>query len=251
VSEIFPARTIAIEVLGCTEPSRVREFNRWYDKVHTRALKDIPGIIDVYRYLDVQPDLDELAGARFTTPPDMPARYLTLYRLNADDPWSVMQRVREDNEKKASAGELIDCLQTYEMTVWDFVAYRKSVLPPVRPETRLPDGMPEAILLVFGSFDPAHRVEHDDWWLYTHAHDLLETPGMTQCERYQNLNPEPAEDEARFLHIYEFDMDDPQAALRRILLDDKDVRRIQGRFSNYSTQSKPHASGLYRHWDLM
>jgi hypothetical protein len=111
--------------------------------------------------------------------------------------------------------------------------------------------MPEVILLVFTGSDPARRVEHDDWWLFSHAHDLLETPGMTQCQRYRSLDPNPAEGDANSMNIYEFDTDDPAGAFVRILEEDLGVRRPQGRFSPFSRSSEPHASGLYRHWDPM
>lgn len=251
MSELFPAKSIAVEVMSCTDQARISEFNRWYDTVHLRTLRDTPGIVDVYRYRDMQPDLGELAGARFAAPEGRPVRYVTLYRINAEDPWAVMRTVKEDDKRKAAEGRMIDCIETYELTVWDFAAYRRSILPPVRSETRMPDGMPEVVLLVHGGLDLEHRVEHDDWWLYTHAHDLLETPGMVQCERYRNLNPRPAEDESQFLHIYEFDADDPVSAFRRILEDDLNVRRVQGRFSSYSRPAKAYGNGLYQHWDLM
>jgi hypothetical protein len=250
MSELFPARSIAVEVLHCTDQSRVKEFNRWYDKVHVPELKSSPGIVDVYRYLDVQPDFGEV-GARLMAAPGSPPRYLTLYRINAADPWDVMQQVSEDEKRRAAEGKLFDCMQRVELTVWDFVACRHSVLPPVRPGLALPDGMPEAVLLLFGGMDPAHKVEHDDWWLYTHAHDLLETPGMRQCQRYCTLNPQPADDEPNVLNIYEFDADDPAAAVQRIVDDDVNVRRPQGRFSQFSKSVKSGASGVYRHWDLM
>src|ERR1035441_3322623 len=86
---------------------------------------------------------------------------------------------KENDTKQAAAGRAIDCMKSFEVSVWDFVACRHSLLPPLR-HTRLPDGMPEAMLLLFGGHDPARKVEHDDWWLYTHAHDLLETPARLQ-----------------------------------------------------------------------
>jgi hypothetical protein len=250
MSELFPARSIAIEVIGCTDPARIREFNRWYDQKYLEELKQTPGVVDIYRYLDVQADFGEI-GARFMAPSDKPSRYVTLYRLDGDDPWGVAQRLKADQQNKRSAGQLPDYFEDHELTVWDFVACRKSVSPPVRPETKLPDGMPEVILLVFTGSDPTRRVEHDDWWLFSHAHDLLETPGMTQCQRYRSLDPSPAEGDANSMNIYEFDTDDPVGAFRKILEDDRNVRRPQGRFSPFSRSSKPHASGLYRHWDPM
>jgi hypothetical protein len=249
MSEMFPARTVAFEILSCTDPDREGEFNFWYDKVHVPEVKRMAGIVDVYRYRDMQPDLKEL-GARLTAPKGAPVRYLTVYRIEAPDPWAVMQCVKEYDKRQAAEGKSVDCLKTYEVSVWDFVAYRSSVSPRVR-RTQLPDGMPEAMLLLFGGYDPARRCEHDNWWLYTHAHDLLETPGMLQCERYRSLNPSPSESEPVACNVYEFDMDDPGAALLKILFDDKYVRRVQGRFSSYSRPVKSYGSGLYQHWDLM
>jgi hypothetical protein len=250
MSELFPAKSIAIEVVSCTDPSKIRVFNRWFDQHYLEELKATPGIVDVYRYIDVEPDLGDLGVGRFAPSPGSPVRYVILYRIDSDDPWAVMQQVKKDNERRAGR-DLPEYFASYETTVWEFVAVRQSVQAPVRPATRLPDGMPEIILLVFSGADPTRQREHNDWWLYAHSHDLLETPGMTQCERYRNLDPHRADDEALFLNIYEFDTDDPAGTLRKILDDDEKVRKPQGRFSPFNRPCKQHASGLYRHWDVM
>ncbi len=246
MSELFPAKSIAFEVIQCTDQDKIKEFNLWYDKVRVPYLRSIPGVVDVYRYLDTQADYGEL-GEKYTAPKDEPARYLTLYRINDADPWAFMQKIRAMDAEC----DLPSYYKAGEITVWDFVATRQTLRDPVRKTTRLPDGMPEAILLVFAGMDPEHKLEHDNWWLYAHAHDLLELPGMTQCSRYLSLNPNPEPDDANLLNIYEFDCDDPAAAFTKILEDDKYVRRPQGRFSQYSKRTKNHASGVYMHWDLM
>ena len=74
---------------------------------------------------------------------------------------------------------------------------------------------------------------------------------MVQCQRYRTLDPAPADDDANFLNIYEFDADDPAAAFTTILEEDVGVRQVQGRFSPFGRSGKPNARGLYRHWDLM
>ncbi len=247
MSELFPAKSIAVEVIACTDPAREGEFNYWHDKTRVPYLRQAPGIVDVYRYRDVQPDLgDEFK--RFAAASGEFTRYLTMYRINDSDPWGVMQRLRE---AEARDEPLIDCATVQDLTVWDFVASRRTIQMIVRPETHLPDGMPEAVLLYYSNHDPARKIEHDDWWLYTHAHDLLETPGLVQCSRYHTLNPEPAEKEAKILNVYEIDADDPGAVLLRVLHDDRDVRRPQGRFSSFSREGDWHGTGLYRHWDPM
>lgn len=251
MSELFPAKSIAIEVVSCTDPSKIRLFNRWFDQQHLPALKMTPGIVDVYRYLDVEPDLGDMGVGRFACQPGSPVRYLNLYRIDSDDPWAVMQQVAEDDRSRKAGGGIPEYHESYETTVWDFVAVRQSISAPVRTPTLLPDGMPEAILLVFSGADETKQREHNDWWLYAHSHDLLETPGMTQCERYRSLDPQRAADDALFMNIYEFDTDDPAGALVKILQDDEKVRKPQGRFSPFNKPCKQHASGLYRHWDPM
>lgn len=251
MSELFPTKSIAIEVVSCTDASKIRVFNRWFDQKRLPDLKATPGIVDVYRYLDIEPDLGDLAVGRFAPAPGSPRRYLNLYRIDSKDPWAVMQRVKSDNERRRAAGELPEYLEIGETTVWDFVSMRHSAQLPDWPSTSLPDGMPEVVLLVFAGSDPAREMEQNDWWLYAHSHDLLETPGMTQCERFRNLNPARADDESLFMNIYEFDTDDPVDALRTILDDDEKVRKPEGRFSPFNRPCKAHASGLYRHWDVM
>ncbi len=249
MSELFPAKSIAVEVLVCTDPSREFEFNYWHDTVRLPALRQIPGVVDVYRYRDVRPEygggfpgLVAIAGER--------ARYLTLYRLNDDDPWALMGRIREN---ETSSGEFLNCAEVLDLTVWDFVATRQSRSPLETTPTTLPDGMPEAILLFYSHMDPAKKSQHDDWWLYTHAHDVLETPGLVQCSRYVTLNPEPEILDARILNVYEIDAADPGAVVQRVLEDDRNVRRPQGRFSTFTLPDTPLSigSGVYQHWDPM
>jgi hypothetical protein len=246
MSELFPARSLAVEVIVCTEPAREGEFNYWHDKVRVPRLRDSDGIVDVYRYRDLQPDYgDEFK--RFKAPPGQLTRYLTLYRINDANPWAVIQRVRE---QEISEAPLIDCAEVTDFTVWDFCAYRRT-RRQLQNETRLPDGMPEAFFLYYSNHDPAHKADHDDWWLYTHAHDLLETPGLVQCTRYQTLNPHPGEREAKIMQVYEIDAEDPKSVLLRVLQDDRDIRRPQGRFSSFGAEGDWHGTGLYGHWDPM
>jgi hypothetical protein len=266
MSELFPVKTFAIEVISCTDPTREGELNWWYDKVHIPTLRQIPGIQSVHRYRDMQPNLDEkefgVDATRYAFPKERGNRYLTWYRIYSDDPWGLMQKIKEDDKKKAEQGKMIDCMNSWELGVWSFYACRKSVLPLAkqqRPPTNLPDGMPE-VIFVFGNIraaDPAFREAYDDYWLYTHSHDLCEYPGWVQANRYFSLNPKPAENEATAMNIYELDHDDPVVLLKQILRDDRDIRRPQGRFLVQSRGAPPtpqaitSLAGLYQHWDIM
>lgn len=252
MSELFPAKSIALQVVRCTDATKIRVFNRWVDLDYLPELKATPGVLDVYRYLDVKPDMKDRAVGRFApSPPGTPDRYLMLYRLEGDDPWAVMQQLADDDKHRRAAGELPEFFESESTTVWDFIAMRQSVQEPVRPATRLPDGMPEIVLVVFNNMELDKQKEHTRWWLYAHAHDLLETPGMVQCSRFRTLNPNPSGDDALALNIYEFDLDDPTPSVYRILDDDEKVRKPQGRFSPFNRPCEWGASGLYRHWDPM
>ena len=255
MSELFPAKTIAIEVISCNDPAREYEFNHWYNKVHIPRLKQTPGIEAISRYREMEMDWKAMGEVIWALPTWETAQYLTVYRININvtDPWALMQKVkREDTKQK----QMIDCLESYELTVWDFLTYRRTILPIQRQETHLPDGMPEALLLVPADCLASREDEFNEWYLYTHHHDLLETPGCMQATRYRSLNPKPAESEARYLALYEFDTDDPVALFRKILEMDRDVRFPQGRFAA-DTWKQPwppeiggRLRGLYQHFDI-
>ena len=103
MSELFPAKSIAIEVVGCTDPTQMREFSRWFDLHYVPELMRTPGVVDVYRYLDMQADFGPI-GARFMAPKEAPPRYLTLYRIDDDDPWAVTQKITGDHERRRAEG---------------------------------------------------------------------------------------------------------------------------------------------------
>ncbi len=239
MSELLPTKTLALEYVDCTDPSREYEFNRWYNKVHVPDLLHTPGITSVHRYGNVATELRE--GQ---------ARYLTLYRINSDDAWGLMQKVTQDGSvRRGEQGGLIDCVASRHLTVWDFLVYRRTVSPPLRPETHLPDGMPEALFVVPTiCTDPSREDEFYDWYLNTHFHDLLETPGLVQAHRYRSLDPQPKEDDAQYLALYEIDSDDPEAVVRRILEDDRSIRMPQGRM--ITCIRAVYGFATYRHIDI-
>ena len=238
MSELFPTRTIAIEYLSCTDESRTYEFNKWYRTIHIPDLLQTPGMLNVTRYRNMAETLKE----------GLP-RYTTIYRLDSNQPWSVMQKVIQDNKERAEQGRMIDCLKSYQIGVWDFSAMRTSIRPQQGPATRLPDGMPEALLVIPTTCtDPAREKEFNDWYLNIHFHDLLETPGLVQAHLWRSLNPKPDEREARYMALYEIDAEDPPAIVRHILSVDQTKRGPQGRMIDCIKLR--YASGTYEHIDL-
>jgi len=235
MSELFPTKTIALVYTDCIDAAREYEFNRWCNTEYIPDLLNERGIDNVYRYRNIAPELRE--GQ---------ARYLSLFRLNSDDPWDLMQKIVFESGNLARA---MDCLKVHRVTVWDFIAFRRTIRPLEQPETCLPDGMPEAMFVVPTlCSDPGREDEFRDWYLNTHFHDLLETPGVVQAHRYRSLNPSPKEGESRYLAIYEINADDPAGVVRQILRDDRDTRIPQGRMIDCI--QAPDGLDTYRHIDI-
>ncbi len=211
MSELFPARTIALEYISIDDALHESEFLRWYQTLHLSELLTTDGIAAVTLYRNLKENLKE----------GQP-RYLAVYRLDADDPRAMIDTIAQKR--------LPDGLKSLHVGVWDFLALRTSIREPLRPAVSLPDGMPEALLAVSTlCTDPAREKEFSDWYLYTHFHDILKTPGLTQAHRYRNLNPQPRADEAEYLALYEIDTEDPAAVVRQIEHDDRTIRIPQGR----------------------
>ena len=230
MSELFPARTIALEYISINDALLESEFLRWYQAIHFSEWLKTDGIAAVTLYRNLKENLKE----------DQP-RYLAVYRLDTDDPRAVVSTITQKL--------LSDGLKSLQLGIWDFLALRTSIREPLRPPSRLPDGMPEALLVVPTiCADPAREKEFNDWYLYTHFHDILTTPGLIQAYRYRNLKAQPRTDEAKYLALYEIDADDPAAVVRQIEHDDRTIRIPQGRMIDCIRLVW--GSGAFKHVDL-
>ncbi len=236
MSELFPARTIALEYVDCTDAQREYRFNHWYNTVHLPKLRQIPGVKNVYRYRNMAKELREGQSG-----------YLNIYRLLSEDPRSVVAQIQERQQRMVNNHEVIDCCKFNLLTLWDFLTFRHRVLPHTVHQL-LPDGMPEAMLVVPSvCTDPDRDAEFNEWYLYTHHHDLLETPGLVQAHRYRNSG-ENHEIEGKYLALYEIDDADPAAVVKKILEDDRSIRIPQGRMIDCIRAT--YGFGTYRHIDI-
>jgi hypothetical protein len=229
MSELFPARTIALEYLSLDGVSE-SEFLQWYRTIRLSELLKTDGIDAVTLYRNLKENLK-----------DGQPRYLAIYRLDVDDPRAVINTI---TQKPLPAGA-----KSLHIGVWDFLALRTSVREPQRLKAGLQDGMPHALLAVPTiCTDPSREKEFNNWYLYTHFHDILTTPGLTQAHRYRNLNPQPEADEATYLALYEIDAQDPAAVVRQIEQDDRTIRIPQGRMIDCIRLAR--GSGAFQHVTL-
>lgn len=249
MSELFPVRTMALEVFRCTDESRMSEFNYWYDKVRIPAFRQIPGVVSVHRYIAKDYDFGEYMPDFFKVYLEEPTRMMTMFRINAADPVRVCEEIQKVNGLQPH-----ECMKSAEFRLLDFYAVRQRIQPlEKQPPTHLPDGMPNMFLMIPNMNDPKDLEILDDWWLYTHAHDLMETPGYVQCSRYHNISPDFSLGDPLAVNFYEIDSDDPIRQQIRNMIDDR-TRAKEGRIWGHIANPKPHPTclcGVFEHWDIM
>jgi len=249
MSELFPVRTMALAVFRCTDESRMSEFNCWYDKTCVPAYRQIPGVVSVHRYIARDLDFGEYTPDFFKAYMSLPVRMVTMFRINAEDPHAVCEAIK--NADKTLTHE---CIDRVEFRLLDFYAVRQRIQPlEKQPPTHLPDGMPNMMLMIPNMNYPKDGEALDDWWLYTHAHDLMETPGYVQCSRYHNISSDYSVGDPLAINFYEIDSDDPVQQQIRNLIDDR-RRAKEGRIWGHFENPAPHPTclcGVFEHWDIM
>lgn len=93
------APLVVMAVLSnCTDPSREKEFNEWYNNVHLADVLETPGIVSAVRYENNHPRAGE-------------AKYLALYEFDTADTRQVMKNLSALMKKKTGQGRMIDCIQ--------------------------------------------------------------------------------------------------------------------------------------------
>lgn len=249
MSELFPVRTMALEVFHCTDEKRMSEFNVWYDKTCIPAYRQIPGVVSVHRYIARDFDYGEVTPGFFKAFWEKPVRMMTMFRINADDPQAVCEAIKAKDE------ELVhECIERLEFKLLDFYAVRRRIGTLERyPETNLPDGMPNMFLMIPNMNYPKDREALDDWWLYTHAHDLMEYPGYVECSRYHNISADYTVGDPLAINFYEIDSDDPVGLQIKNITEDGG-RAKEGRIWGHFENPPAHPTnliGIFEHWDIM
>jgi len=245
MSECFPTKTIALEYISCADPSQEDAFNDWYNQVYIPAQQNNTEIRTISRYRSISDTLINVDQYQFMANKlqNDSTQYLTLYGLSPTLSWDHTQHTFRASEEFHA---LLNWADIHVVTVWDFLAYRRTILPSHHPETHLPDGMPETIM-VMPTFcrDISRESEFNDWYFNTHFHDLLKTPGVLQASRFNNCNPNIDVGDPQYLAIYEMVSDDIPSVIQQIFLDDQHVRKPQGRMINCIGIS--YGTGIYKH----
>jgi hypothetical protein len=95
---------IAVQT-NCTDPSREKEFNDWYDNTHVPEVLEVPGIVRMTRYENV-------------TPGEQSAKFLALLEVEADDVWDVTTALAENRARAEKEGRMNPLLELANGTIY-------------------------------------------------------------------------------------------------------------------------------------
>jgi hypothetical protein len=80
---------------NCADPSREKEFNKWYATVHLPDILETPGFIKAARYEN-------------TNPGEGQGKFLAMYEIESDDIAQTLAMFTENVNKKAEQGRMSD-----------------------------------------------------------------------------------------------------------------------------------------------
>jgi hypothetical protein len=94
---------------NCTDPSKEKEFNQWYNKTHIPDLLSTPGILSATRYENPSPG-------------EKQGKYVALYDVETKDILQTMATLNDNMTKWGEQGHLSEYLQIVSGCVYRLVA---------------------------------------------------------------------------------------------------------------------------------
>jgi hypothetical protein len=94
------AKYLLIVQLDCSDSSREKEFNQWYDEIHLPDMLKVPGLIRATRYVNLNPESNQRP------------KYVVLYEIETEDIIGFEKIFEEFVEKARNAGRIIDFIAT-------------------------------------------------------------------------------------------------------------------------------------------
>jgi hypothetical protein len=95
------AKYLLFAFSDCKDPSREKEFNEWYTKMHIPDMLEVPGMIKATRWMSAEGKPGEYR------------KYLAMYELETDDINKFDQKVRERGMRTVKEGRFSD-LPTFD-----------------------------------------------------------------------------------------------------------------------------------------
>ena len=179
---------LVLAISNCSDPSREKEFNYWYNHVHVPDVTGLAPLSSCIRFVNT----DERSTA---------GKYVTTYEIHREDLSGVLAAIEPTSARLREMGRQCDLQQmvvraTFKRLGGEFRAATR----PVR-----------GILAVMHNCDePATEAEYNRWYTDIHIPDVLDTGLYHTAYRYECLEPEASP--GKYLTIYETDQGDPGKA---------------------------------------
>ena len=87
------AKWLFVVITDCTDPSREKEFNDWYDNIHIPDVLETPGFLSATRYVN-------------NNPTEGTGRFLATYGIEAEDIDKTMTALQENMRSKTEQGRM-------------------------------------------------------------------------------------------------------------------------------------------------
>ena len=98
-------RWLLIVEVNCTDPSREKEFNDWYDNVHVPDVIEPPGVLSGTRYEN-------------TNPAEGRGKYIASYEIESDDPEQTLVAFWANVGTLYERGRMSDLLAPVSITTY-------------------------------------------------------------------------------------------------------------------------------------
>jgi len=95
---------IMLVYTNCTDPSREREFNDWYDNTHVPDVLEIPGFLNATRYVN-------------NNPSEGTGRFLAIYEIETEDIGKTVAALQENRRRWTEQGRMSGLAQLVSMAV--------------------------------------------------------------------------------------------------------------------------------------
>ena len=97
-------RAVVLVFTDCTDSTREKEFNEWYDSTHVPDILETPGFVGCTRY--------ELTG----NPGPGQGKYLAVYDVESNDLPSALAGLQQRVAQLAAQKRMIDCIRLVSVT---------------------------------------------------------------------------------------------------------------------------------------
>lgn len=104
-------RWLLVAETNCSDPSREKEFNHWYDNIHVPDILETPGFIRATRYEN-------------SSPTEGRGKFLALYEVETEDMEQTLAAFGENVTKKWQQGRMSELVKAISA-----VFYRQITAP--------------------------------------------------------------------------------------------------------------------------